>query len=208
MALPWAIGARRRVRRPAQLQRRARAVNINAVDFGAAFLPPNQDPTLAPARRRARPRCQTDLMRAFRGYSAITQQQSRGWRTYHSLQMSFNRRFSNGLSFGFNDTIGCCRQQAAPRARLQHNADGTYRPRRPGAGRRAARQQHPRRAHAEGRTSCGICPTCKQRRRGAARRSATSSTTGSCRASGPAATGTAYTVGSRLPERRRQQRRT
>ena len=63
-------------------------------------------------------------MRAFRGYSAITQNVWRGWVTYHSLQLSFNRRFRNGLSFGFNDTIGLS-TSGSDGARLQHNADGT-----------------------------------------------------------------------------------
>ena len=49
---------------------------------------------------------------------------SRGWVTHHSLQLSFNRRFSNGLSFGFNDTIGLS-SRGSTAARLQHNADGT-----------------------------------------------------------------------------------
>ena len=35
-----------------------------------------------------------------------------------------NRRFRNGLSFGFYDTIGISDKQNAPK-RLQHNADGT-----------------------------------------------------------------------------------
>ena len=55
-------------------------------------------------------------MRAFRGYGAITQQWGRGWRTFHSLQLSFNRRFKNGLSFGFNDTIVLVRQPEHRRA--------------------------------------------------------------------------------------------
>ena len=48
-----------------------------------------------------------------------------GWRTYHSIQFSFNRRFQNGLSFGFNDTIGLSDRQNAG-ARLEHAADGSY----------------------------------------------------------------------------------
>jgi hypothetical protein len=64
-------------------------------------------------------------MRAIRGYGNINQQWGRGWRTYHSIQWSFNRRFQNGLSFGFNDTVSLSdRQQAG--ARLQHNPDGSY----------------------------------------------------------------------------------
>ena len=50
---------------------------------------------------------------------------NRGWREFHSLQLSFQRRFQNGVSFGFNDTIGLSdRQQTA--LRLQHSADGSY----------------------------------------------------------------------------------
>jgi hypothetical protein len=63
-------------------------------------------------------------MRAFRGYSSITQNVSRGWVTHHSLQLSFNRRFRNGLSFGFNDTIGLSTKGSVA-ARLQHGPDGT-----------------------------------------------------------------------------------
>jgi hypothetical protein len=67
----------------------------------------------------------SNQLRAFRGYGTINQFWNRGWRTYHSMQLSFQRRFQNGLSFGFNDTIGLSdRQQAG--VRLQHSADGSY----------------------------------------------------------------------------------
>src|SRR6185295_5530751 len=82
-----------------------------------------QDPTLTPTTPGATA-VSTDLMRAFRGYSAITQNVSRGWVTHHSLQLSLNRRFSHGLSYGFNDTIGLSSKGSTP-ARLQHNPDGT-----------------------------------------------------------------------------------
>jgi hypothetical protein len=98
-------------------------INLNAVDFGSAFLSQNQDPTLAPTTPGATS-LSTDLMRAFRGYSAITQNVSRGWVTHHSLQLSLQRRFRDGLSFGFNDTIGLS-SKGSVAARLQHNADGT-----------------------------------------------------------------------------------
>jgi hypothetical protein len=95
-------------------------MDINRVDFGMAFLAANQDPSSTVAGAAVA----TDLMRSFRGYSSITQ--TSGWlnRTYHSLQLSLQRRFRNGLSFGFNDTIGLYdRQNTTPR--LQHAADGT-----------------------------------------------------------------------------------
>ena len=43
-------------------------------------------------------------MRSYRGYAAINMRQFDGWRTFHSLQMSMQRRFRDGVSFGFNDT--------------------------------------------------------------------------------------------------------
>jgi Carboxypeptidase regulatory-like domain len=100
-------------------------VNLNAVDFGAAFLPENQDATLAANTTPGARAVVTDLMRAFRGYGNIQQQWSRGWRTFHSIQLSFSRRFRDGLSFGFNDTIVLYDHQSTA-ARLQHNSDGTY----------------------------------------------------------------------------------
>lgn len=101
------------------------AVNINSIDIGAAFLPEFADPTQAtktPANSYVSVR--PDLVRYYRGYSTISQQQTIGWRTYHSLQLSINRRFKNGFAFGFNDTWQLSdTQKVAPR--LQHNADGT-----------------------------------------------------------------------------------
>jgi hypothetical protein len=98
-------------------------INLNAVDYGIAYLPQYQDTTLAPTTPGATA-VASDLMRAFRGYSSITQNVSRGWVTYHSLQISFNRRFQHGISYGFNDTIGLS-SRGSTAARLQHNPDGT-----------------------------------------------------------------------------------
>jgi hypothetical protein len=99
-------------------------VNINAIDFGAAYLPANQDPTVTSAVPGGAA-VSTDLMRAYRGYGNITQEQPRGWFTSHSLQLSINRRFSRGLSFGLNDTI-VLQQKGSTGARLQHNPDGSF----------------------------------------------------------------------------------
>jgi hypothetical protein len=100
-------------------------VNINAVDFGAAFLSENQDRTLTASSTAGATAVVQNLMRSIRGYAAITNQLNRGWRTYHSIQLSLNRRFQNGLSFGFNDTVSLYDHQQSG-ARLQHNADGSY----------------------------------------------------------------------------------
>ncbi len=101
------------------------SVNINAIDFGAAFLPQYADPTQT-SQTSATSYASTapDLIRFYRGYGAITQWQTIGWRTYHSIQLAVNRRFKDGFSFGFADTIGLHDRQQGP-VRLQHNADGT-----------------------------------------------------------------------------------
>ena len=118
MALPWAMALD--VSYVGQHQYGIlQNMDINRVDFGAAFLAANQDPSSTVAAAAVA----TDLMRPFRGYSSITQ--TSGWqeRTYHSLQLSLQRRFRNGLSFGFNDTIGLYdRQNTTPR--LEHGPDG------------------------------------------------------------------------------------
>ena len=104
-------------------------------------------------------------MRTFRGYSSITQQVARGWRTFHSLQLSFNRRFKDGLSFGFNDTIPLYDHQSTG-ARLQHNADGTYSERPDQArSRRAARRRRSPTAHLEGQLRVGSAGCPRQRDR-------------------------------------------
>jgi hypothetical protein len=101
-----------------------RTVNINTVDFGAAFLPQNQNPDVAGAALGSGA-VSTDLMRSISGYGAINMRQFNGWRTFHSLQMSLNRRFRDGFSFGFNDTWVLSDHQIAG-ARVQHAADGSY----------------------------------------------------------------------------------
>lgn len=102
-------------------------VNINAIDIGTAFLASNQDRTAATSTTPGAASVSAlnpDLARYYRGYGTITQQQTNLDRTYHSIQLALNRRLSNGLALGFNDTIGLYdRQTVAPR--LQHNADGT-----------------------------------------------------------------------------------
>jgi Carboxypeptidase regulatory-like domain len=99
-------------------------INLNAIDFGAAFLPENQDPTLPPSTTPGATAKSTDLLRAMPGYSTITQMQQEGWTTYHSIQIAFDRRFKNGVSFGFNDTISVSQSgNSAPR--FQHNPDGS-----------------------------------------------------------------------------------
>jgi hypothetical protein len=100
-------------------------LNLNSIDFGTAYLPQYQDPTLAPnGVATSLVNTNVNQMRYYQGYANITQNQPRGFRTYHSIQLSWQRRMKNGYSFGFNDTISLSDKQQAP-ARLQHNPDGT-----------------------------------------------------------------------------------
>ena len=103
------------------------AVNINAIDYGTAFLPQYQDATQtsAIAGAASTPALSPDLARAFRGFGTISQQQPTLTRTYHSLQVGLNRRLTNGFGFGFTDTIGLYDRQTTS-LRLQHNADGSF----------------------------------------------------------------------------------
>jgi hypothetical protein len=131
MALPWAISLD-----AAYVGHHSyntfQAVNINAVDLGTAFLPKFRDPTLAPSTIPGAGTVSQNQMRAMRGFGGVTMQLNRAWRTFHSIQLSFRRRFQNGLSFGFNDTITLSDRQQAPQnnttsgIRLQHNADGSF----------------------------------------------------------------------------------
>jgi hypothetical protein len=101
-----------------------RTINLNTVDFGAAFLPQNQNPNLVSATQGGAAVSQ-DLMRPIRGYGSINHRMFDGWRTFHSLQMSLTRRFRDGLSFGFNDTW-VLMDHAPAGARLQHDANGQF----------------------------------------------------------------------------------
>ena len=102
------------------------AVDLNAVDIGAAFLPQNQDPTLGTSSVPGATAYTTNLLRSLRGFSNINEQETRYWDEYHSIQMSINRRFRNGLAFGTNYTLGLSfKGNTGLQLRLQHAADGT-----------------------------------------------------------------------------------
>jgi hypothetical protein len=101
-------------------------VNLNAVDFGAAYLPQNQDPTLAATAVPGAQAYTDNLLRPFRGVSNINQNTTAFWDTYHSIQTSLNRRFRNGFAFGVNYTYGISfKGNTGLQQRLQHAADGT-----------------------------------------------------------------------------------
>jgi len=88
--------------------------NINAPVYGAAFDAANQDPTIGAgcsgcAAKSATPGANAlsvDFLRPYQGYGDILMVEQTAYSTYHSLQTSFNRRFSKGLAFGVNYTLG------------------------------------------------------------------------------------------------------
>ena len=102
------------------------AVDLNAIDIGAAYLPQNQDPTLGPSAAPGATAYTSNLLRAYRGFSNINDQETKFWDEYHAIQMSLNRRFRNGLAFGTNYKLGLSfKGNTGLQLRLQHAADGT-----------------------------------------------------------------------------------
>jgi hypothetical protein len=100
------------------------SVNINAVDFGSAFLPQNQDPTTT-STLAGGAAVSANQMRAYRGFGSMTDMLPRGYSNTDFLIMALQRRFTHGLSFGINDSWLLHQAQPAG-ARLQHASDGTW----------------------------------------------------------------------------------
>jgi hypothetical protein len=104
----------------------ANGQNLNTVDIGSAFLPENQDRTLAPNVTPGATAVVADLMRAFRGYGNILQQRGDFWRTYHSIQTTYQRRFRNGVSAEVAWTWSLSDNGTTfLQPRFQHAPDGT-----------------------------------------------------------------------------------
>lgn len=72
--------------------------NINQIPYGANFDPANQDPT-----NPGRP-LPTNFYRPYPGYASIAYREFAGTSNYHSMQVQANRRFAQGLQFGFSWT--------------------------------------------------------------------------------------------------------
>jgi hypothetical protein len=61
-------------------------VDINAPDIGAAFLPQNQDPTLAASSTPGGSAFTTDFLRPYRGFGSIGMNLPQFNETFHSIQ--------------------------------------------------------------------------------------------------------------------------
>lgn len=81
------------------LQRR----NLNAPQYGAAYQPFNQDPTAA-ANSTGASALPVDFLRPYQGFGNISYIEPASSSNYHSLQMSWNRRFKKGLLLGVTHT--------------------------------------------------------------------------------------------------------
>ncbi len=100
--------------------------NWNAVDFGTAYLPKYQDPTLGAPSVPGGSAYTTNLLRPFVGLSTIGQNTTNFHDTYHSMQFTVNRRFSHGLSFAAAYTYGISLTgNTGLILRYIHNADGS-----------------------------------------------------------------------------------
>jgi hypothetical protein len=101
-------------------------VNLNAVDFGTAYLPQYQDATKGTSTVPGANAYTSNLLRPYRGLSTINQNTTEFEDTYHSLQTNLNRRFRNGFSFGFNYVLSLSfTGNTGLVQRLQHAADGS-----------------------------------------------------------------------------------
>jgi hypothetical protein len=108
---------------------------INAVPYGAKFLPESQDPTRAPSTVPGATALPDDFLRPYQGYNDIGMWGYKGYSKYHSLQTSLNRRFDNGLMFsvfyvwskalGINDGDGASIRPNATEEELRR-ADYSY----------------------------------------------------------------------------------
>src|SRR2546430_5052432 len=79
-----------------------RQVQINAVPFGATFLPQNQDPTRVPSATPGATALPNDFLRPYRGYGGIRMGDYSGYADYKALQTSVTPRFNRGfIGFGF-----------------------------------------------------------------------------------------------------------
>jgi hypothetical protein len=102
------------------------ALDLNAPDLGAAYLPQNQDSTLAASTIPGATALRTDLLRPYRGLGTIYSSWPRFWTQYDSIQTAFSRRFRNGWQAGVNWTwsLRSIGNTNSP-LHFVHNADGS-----------------------------------------------------------------------------------
>jgi hypothetical protein len=84
---------------------------LNAIPYGADYLPQNQDPTkvkLSPTATLGSNAYDAQFLRPFNGFGAIGQNVLGASSNYNSLQVTLRRRFASGLFLGMSYTWGRC----------------------------------------------------------------------------------------------------
>ena len=79
--------------------------DTNGIPFGAAYLPANQNPTLAPNPIAGATVYATNFIRPLQGFGAMNMNFMNAYSNFHSLQTSWNRRFKNGFQATVNYTL-------------------------------------------------------------------------------------------------------
>ena len=185
---PLGHDGRRRVRGPSQLQRRAEPRQhqfgrprhgVRSQQAGSDHRPQRDAGRLV--ARGAVSRSGASVPRLHRDrLSACTTDGA----TYHAIQFSINRRFRNGISFGFNDAVTLRDiAQIAPALRPQRQRPAGA-PRRPGQRHRSFSRTSSSRQHFMKATALWQLPIVKADERRRSQRWGGSSTTGSCRRCG------------------------
>jgi hypothetical protein len=121
MMLPWAMALDTSYTGSHAWSKWTSGNNINSIDIGMGFNPAFQDPTSTTAGvAGSLVSTNPNQVRFYKGYGAITQITFNQWETFHSIQVSLQRRMKNRLAFGFVDTIQLS-DQASVGERLQHD---------------------------------------------------------------------------------------
>ncbi len=99
----------------------------NAPDLGAAYQARYQDPTLGTSTVPGSTSVNTNLLRPYRGLGSITSSWPYAWNRYDTIQTSFNKQYSHGLTIGGNYTIGLRNvgNMLSP-PHFDHGSDGSF----------------------------------------------------------------------------------
>ncbi len=121
MVLPWAMALDTSYTGSHSWNKWTSGLNINSIDIGMGFNPAFQDPTsTATGVAGSLVSTNPNQVRFYKGYGAITQITFNQWETFHSIQLSLQRRMKNRLGFGFVDTIQLYDHSSVAQ-RLQHD---------------------------------------------------------------------------------------
>ena len=102
--------------------------SLNSLDYGTAYLASSQDPTRQPSAVPGANALTQSLLAPYIGIGEINEWSQDFSRTFHSIQISGQRRFSRGFSGGLNYTWTL--QDVSNEGvalRYEHGADGSVR---------------------------------------------------------------------------------